>query len=466
MHIRKFCCTFAVDMRKILLVIVFIIGTCTLWGQTHHSADKLFQAGDYASAQESYRALLKSYPTNALYLYRYARCAQEQGDDTTAIQYFKKAGDRYMLKYFYMGESYMRLWYMDEAIEAYSTYLNSLKEPNEREAHVHLQIATAEKIQRYLRRVEQLQVIDSVEVALDSMLQICALSADAGNLTMDATHNIIYTNQRGDRQLHSTQVDSTYLLVTTHRLLDEWTIPDTLPETINFTPEQRSPYLLNDGITLYFAANDTNGLGGLDIYISRYNMATESYTTPENLGMPYNSPANEYFFVLDEIHHIGYLATDRFADTGRVHVYSFLIPEQKQYWRNIPTDSLVAYGRLDIFEQACLESSTKNEVLFEEENTDEIEDLCFIINDSTIYHSISDFRRPKAKEKYLEWKKVEKQYLSEQQQLKQLRLQYAEADAATQKELTPAILQLENNQSQLSKRCQILLTEIRLEEIK
>ena len=61
---------------------------------------------------------------------------------------------------------------------------------------------------------------------------------------------------------------------------------------------------------------------------------------------------------------------------------------------------------------------------------------------------------------------MEKQYLSEQQQLKQLRLQYAEADAATQKELTPAILQLENNQSQLSKRCQILLTEIRLEEIK
>ena len=61
---------------------------------------------------------------------------------------------------------------------------------------------------------------------------------------------------------------------------------------------------------------------------------------------------------------------------------------------------------------------------------------------------------------------MEKQYLFEQQQLKQLRLQYAEADAATQKELTPAILQLENNQSQLSKRCQILLTEIRLEEIK
>ena len=466
MHIRKFCCTFAVDMRKILLVIVFIIGTYTLWGQTHHSADKLFQAGDYAGAQESYRALLKNYPTNPLYLYRYARCAQEQGDDTTAIKYFQKAGDKYILKYFYMAESYMRLWHMDKAIESYSTYLNSLKEPNEREAHVHLQIATAEKIQRYLRRVEQLQVIDYVEVALDSMLEICALSADAGNLTMDATHNIIYTNQRGDRQLHSTQVDSTYLLVTTHRLLDEWTTPDTLPETINFTPEQRSPYLLNDGITLYFAANDTNGLGGLDIYISRYNMATESYTTPENLGMPYNSPANEYFFVLDEIHHIGYLATDRFADTGRVHVYSFLIPEQKQYWRNIPTDSLVAYARLEQFEKAnIMTTNDSSTVDILEKNTDEIGDFCFIINDSTIYYSLDDFQQQAARDKYNEWSKLDKQIHTEQQSLAQLRKQYAAADEATKKELTPVILQLENNQSQLRIQSEQLLQSIRNIEI-
>ena len=453
-------------MRKILLLILSIISIITLSGQTHHTADKQFQAGDYALAQEAYRALLKSYPTNALYLYRYARCAQELGDDTTAIQYFKKAGDRYMLKYFYMGESYMRLWYMDEAIEAYSTYINNLKEPNEREAHIQQQIALAEKTQRYLRRVEQLQVIDSVEVALDSMLHMCALSAEAGQLTMDATRNIIYTNQRGDRKLHSTFVDSTYLLVTTHRLLDQWTTPDTLPETINFTREQRAPYLLNDGITLYFAANDTNGLGGLDIYISRYNMATETYTTPENLGMPYNSSANEYFFVLDEVHHIGYLATDRFADTGRVHVYSFLIPEQKQYWRNISNDSLIAYARLEHFEKANLiaqEDSSNVNIM--EKNTDEIGDFCFIINDSTIYYSLDDFQNQSARDKYNEWTKLDKQYHAEQQTLTQLRKQYASADEPTKKELTPVILQLENNQSQLRIQSEQLLRSIRHIEI-
>ena len=452
---------FAGDMRKIILFIVCILSAIAALGQTHSSADKLFQSGDYAGASQAYAALLKSYPTNALYLYRYARCAQEMGNDTTAIQYFDKAGDRYKLKYFYLGESYLRLWRAEEAIEAYNTYLNTLKEPNEREAYILKRIAEAEKLQRYLRRVEKLQVIDSIEVALDSMLQVCTLSAEAGTLTWDSVGSTIYTNQRGDRQIKTTLADSTRILTTTHRLLDEWTQPDTLPHNINFTQDQRSPYILNDGVTLYFAANDSNGLGGLDIYVSRYNMATENFTTPENLGMPYNSPANEYLFVLDEMHQIGYLATDRFATEGRVHVYSFAISEQKEYWRNIAIDSLVAYARLEDFEVFTKDSLPAANPIYTEENTDEIGDFCFIINDSIVYHSLHDFQDTQAKDKYLEWVKTEEQYREELQQLASLRQQYATAEAEKKTELAPVILQLENNQSQLSRRSQLLLIEIR-----
>ena len=449
-------------MKKILLFIVCITGSIVLCGQTHSSADKQFQAGDYQGAQEAYGTLLKRYPTDALYLYRYARCAQELGDDTTAIKYFDKAGDRYKLKYFYLGESYMRLWCVKEAIEAYNTYLSTLKEPNEREAYIQQQITKAEKLQRYLRRTERIQVIDSIEVALDSMLMVCTLSAEAGTLTLDSLHSTIYTNQRGDRQLRTAIADSARVLIASHMLLDKWTQPDTLPENINFTNDQCSPYVLNDGVTLYFAANDSNGLGGLDIYVSRYNMATENYTTPENLGFPYNSSANEYLFVLDEMHRIGYLATDRFAAEGRVHVYSFAILQEKQYWRNIATDSLVAYARLEHFETSATDTIlTTHHRVTTTENTDEMGDFCFVINDSIIYYSLSDFRQNAAKEKYQEWQKANKQYLSEQQQLADLRQQYAVADEDTKKELTPIILQLENNQSHLFLQCKKLLLTIR-----
>lgn len=447
-------------MRKILFLISFSLFAFVLMGQTHSSADRLFQAGDYSNAQAEYGALLKTYPRNALYLYRYARCAQELGDFTTALRYFDLSGDRYDLKHFYVGDIHLQLWHTNEAIQAYETYLTKPNLSPERVAHVENQLRVAEKLQRYLRRVERIQVIDSIEVPIDSMLDICLLSHEAGILTRDSLGTITYTNQRGDRKLWTAPVDSSHYLLSSHRLLNAWTSPDTLPANINFTDRQTAPYVLSDGVTLYFAANDTNGLGGSDIYISRYNISTETYTTPENIGLPYNSPANEYFFLLDETRHIGYLATDRFAAEGKVHIYSFVIPEYKQYWRNLPTDSLVAYAKLRHFEFAQNDSLPLSLPTIVE-NTDEIADFTLVINDSTIYHSLTDFHQSAAKEKYIQWKHLNTQYHTEFEQLAQLRLQYATADKAQQKELTPLILRLENNQIQLLQRCQALLIEIR-----
>ena len=433
-----------------------------MMGQTHSSADRLFQEGDYAKAQSEYGALLKSYPRNALYLYRYARCAQELGDLTTALRYFDLSGDRYDLKHFYVGEIYLQLWRTEEAIAAYQTYLAKSNQSPERINHVNKQIRFAEKLQRYIRRVERLQVIDSVEVSLDSMLYAFPLSHEAGTISLDTLGNTIYINQRGDRKLWSEKVDTQLYLLSSHRLLDEWTAPDTLPTTINFTSKQTSPYLLNDGVTLYYAANDTNGLGGMDIYVSRYNISTEAYTTPENIGMPYNSPANEYLFLLDEIHQVGYLATDRFASEGKVHIYSFAIPEQKQYWRNLPADSLAAYAQLKNFERFVAEQEPLAKPIHIEEPAPIVAvDFHFILNDSVIYYSLDDFQKPAAKDKYNEWQRTERQLQSEQQMLANLRLQYATAEEDIKQELTPLILQLENNQNQLSHQCQSLLREIR-----
>ena len=443
-------------MQKILFFILCFACATTLLGQTPSSAEKLFKAGKYADAQKAYKALLKSYPSNQLYLYRYARCAQELGDDATAIKYFNKSGNRYVLKHFYSAESHLRLWEVEEAITAYETYQQ--KEPNEHVARVQKQLAKAQQLQRYLKRVEILQVIDSVHVPLNKMLQVINLSAEAGQLTWDANKSIVYTNQRNDRRLWGTKHQQNTLLVSSQRLLDSWSTPDTLPVSINYSEHQTSPFLLNDGVTLYFAAQNEEGLGGLDIYVSRYNTITESYTSPENMGLPYNSPDNEYIFAVDEVRQIGYLATDRFAKKGYVHVYSFAITWDKQYWRNLNHKTLVEYARLNKFERY----SGDNIATVQEENIpDEIADFQFVLNDSIVYTSLADFQSQAARDMYNEWKQTEQQYLSEQLQLHLLREEYANAEESRKKELTPTILRLENNQSQLHQRCQAYLQEIR-----
>jgi tetratricopeptide (TPR) repeat protein len=449
-------------MRKIILFILFSVCAVAISAQTHSSADKLFQAGEYKQAQEQYGKLLKSYPTNALYLYRYARCAQEQSDFNTAIQYFDKAGDRYMLKYFYLGEIYLQLWYAEAAITAYNKYLSSLREPNEREAYIHQQIRHAEKIQRYLKRVERLSVLDSMLVPKNEMLAQCHLSNEAGYIQYDSIGGIQYTNQRKDHRIWSSQKDSTQILLSSHRLLDTWTEPDTLPSAINFTTCQLSPYLLNDGITLYFAANDTNGLGGLDIYFSRYNTATELYTTPENMGLPYNSPGNEYMLILDEVQAIGYLATDHLAPEGYVHIYSFMLQEPKQYWRGIPIDTLVEYAqfrRIDKVDSSVINPTYTIPMQIVQDTTND-NGIHFILNDSVVYISTDEFRSLDAKNKYIKWEQLTRQHKAEQQQLTSLRKQYIEGDSIVKNGLKGQILKLENNHKN-TQYLHNLLNEIR-----
>ena len=451
-------------MQKIIIFIVCMACSITLLGQTPSSADTQFKAGKYAEAQKAYKALIKSYPSNPLFSYRYARCAQELGDDSTAIEYFILSGNRYNLKHLYIGDSYLRLWNADAAIESYHRYQE--KEPEERQEYVQQKLAEAEKLQRYLRRVEKIQVIDSVEIAIDHMLDVVKLSAEAGHLSLDSMHSIVYTNQRNDKRIWATHHEDGRILLTSHRLMDHWSNSDTLPTSINFAADQCSPYLLSDGVTLYFAAEDENGIGGLDIYISRYNTTTETYTTPENIGMPYNSPANEYMMVIDEVHQVGYLVTDRSSKPGFVHVYSFAIPEQKQYWRNLENKQLVKYAKLQQFELYTEDIAPSIEVTEVElpqitEQSVEIGDFRFVINDSVVYYSIDNFQVSDAKDKYLEWKTVEAQLQTEAQQLTELRKDYAAADEIERKALAPSIMQLEKNQYLLAQRCQSLLYDIR-----
>ena len=447
-------------MRKFQIIILFLCCLTPVWGQTAASADALFQAGDYTTAREQYAKLIKSYPNHALYLYRYARCAQELGDYAVAKQYFELSGNRYDLKHFHLAEVCLKLWDTETALASYETYLTRPNVDPDRAVYVKQQIAYTEQLQRYMRRVEKMHIIDSVDMPINQMLKACVLSAEAGQLTYDSIGQVVYTNQRQDRKLWGAQKDSMQYIVSTHRLLDHWTEPDTLPAIVNRFATQKNPYILSDGITLYYATCDSNGLGGYDLYVTRYNTSTESYTTPENLGLPYNSPANDYLLVIDEVRNIGYLATDRFSGKDSVRIYSFVPAAYKQYWRNLPADSLAAYAQLRAY---ILADNTKQEIdtLPSKLEENDIDTIRFVMNDSTVYTSLNDFKNNTARKQYQEWIKIQQTIAQEFEQLEALRYQYSQADEAERKQLAPLILRLENNQSQLLNSTKIILQEIR-----
>ncbi|MBR1787215.1 MAG: tetratricopeptide repeat protein, partial [Paludibacteraceae bacterium] len=109
-------------MRKIF-VFFFALLSLSVYSQSADKAAKLFSEGAYQEAQAVYAQLLKKSPKNQLYLYRYARCADELGQKDAAIEYFEKAGDKYALRNYYLGLLYADAYRFSEAVGCLEAYI-------------------------------------------------------------------------------------------------------------------------------------------------------------------------------------------------------------------------------------------------------------------------------------------------------------------------------------------------------
>ncbi|WP_188360911.1 OmpA family protein [Flavobacterium orientale] len=103
-----------------------------------------------------------------------------------------------------------------------------------------------------------------------------------------------------------------------------YTEPVNLGNTINTIHREQFPFVGQDG-TLYFASDGHQGLGGLDIFMSKsYN---EVFAKPINLGETINSGMDDFSFVVKEDVNIGYLASNR---KGTDNLYAFVRTENER----------------------------------------------------------------------------------------------------------------------------------------
>lgn len=71
------------------------------------------------------------------------------------------------------------------------------------------------------------------------------------------------------------------------------------------------PFLLSDGCTFYFGSRSEEGIGGYDIFRSNRDNEDGTFIAPVNMGMPYNSPFNDYMLAIDEENGFGWWVSDR-----------------------------------------------------------------------------------------------------------------------------------------------------------
>ncbi len=462
-------------LPTLLLYIPCLLASPVMRAQSADKAQKLFFDQQYEEARDQYRALLRRSPKSALYNYRYARCCYELGDDSTAIRYFEAAGDRYPLRDFYLGELYFDAYEFDRAIEAYAQYLPSLDEDDERIPALRKKMARAELAARFLARVEDIAVVDSMVVSKDDFLSYYRIASELGTLHQerillpDSTlaDQVRYTTQRQDRTYFSDSIGGCMRLFTAFRLLDGWSHPTLLPEAVNASGNVNYPFLMPDGVTLYFASDGEGSMGGYDIFITKYMPATGQYLTPENVGMPFNSPYNDYMMLVDEANGIGWFATDRYQAEGQVAIYLFVPNEATRVLRAADPAYARRAARLQAYREANLHGGAASSSKTKHNATETDDAFEFIITDRIVYTRADQFRSPEARQAWQRLNDLKKKQEKTRTELAGLRQTYAQAsDETEQAAIAPKILALEKRMQEQEAQMHDLAQQVRNNEIK
>lgn len=191
------------------------------------------------------------------------------------------------------------------------------------------------RAQRMAQLAETAQVLDSIHttwgrLGLDLERLLTNLDTRRNwvgffstELRQDGTLHYTYTTQLRRIRLESFSHDSLGRMVRYERIGGKYELDEEAFRSLDeVSPGAKAfPYVMSDGLRILFAQDKEDGLGGYDLYMSRYKVEEGTYFRPSLLGMPYNSPANDYLLIYDEANDRTLLVSDRFCDDGQIAIY-------------------------------------------------------------------------------------------------------------------------------------------------
>lgn len=471
-------------MKKIYaLFLLFCLFTVGVSAQTLTQAKALYDKGQYEQAKPAFKKFVRSQPSNGNYNLWYGVCCLKTGEPAEAIKYLETAVKRRTPGgQLYLAQAYNDTYRFEDAVETFEEYIAELTKRKRSTTEAERLLEKSKANLRMLKGVEQVYLIDSFVVDKKDFLEAYKISPESGKLFMydayfdtpEGKGGTVYETELGNKIYYSElQQDSTLSILSRNKMLDEWGKGSILPGSINEAMNANYPYVSADGVTIYYAADGAGSMGGYDIFVTRYNTNTDSYLTPENVGMPFNSPYNDYMYVIDEFNNLGWFASDRFQPEGKVCVYVFIPNTSKQVYNyeNMDRQELIRLARIHSIsdtwtdDKAVEEARQRlQEALSQKPSAKKVHDFEFVIDDEHIYHTASDFHSPQAKALFMNLLQIEKNYNQQQGKLAALRNQYIRATKSEKEKMAPAIIDLEKRIRQMAIEIDQMEVKVRNQE--
>lgn len=322
----------------------------------------------------------------------------------------------------------------------------------------------------YIGRVEKIIIIDSISLPKSEFFKYYKLPVSSGTLGdgsmlpagVDADADYVFTNESEDFKLWAEQ-DSTgyYRIMETSRLTDgSWSTPGVIDEDLAYGSDAIYPFMMSDGVTLYYASDGDASMGGYDIMIAKRDATDGTFLQPSNIGFPYNSPYDDYMMAIDEFNGVGWWATDRKQLDDELTVYVFVVNDIRQ---NYPEDEddIVAKARIDDYMATQPEDEDFEELLGTIDQIDPSERTRkhdFTLHTSgKIYHFYEDLPNNAAVEAMKKYLWAAEELEKNENSLMEARKEYHEGESDTlANEISVAERNIEKQREQVRK----LLSEV------
>lgn len=351
------------------------------------------------------------------------------------------------------ADQLIREYQFDKAAQVLQREISAASRTGKSTERLEAELARANLGQDMLRGTEKVTFIDSIVVSRQHVLSTLRLSREAGQLmSMQSvlgkllqppavTGESVFVNELADRIVFAAtdSVGKGKAIYMAYRTGKDWGAPAPLDGLDDSSADRDYPFMMPDGSTLYFAAQGEESLGGYDIFVTRYNSSTRTYLKPENVGMPFNSPANDYLMGIDEAKGLGFFVTDRNQPADSACIYIFIPTSTRDVYELTAANTDEVRGAAQIrsirasqTDEAAVKAALRR--MQEAKDADAQTDgqaRRYVIDDHTVYTRLSDFRSEAARRIAEQADEVERQVEALEEERETLALQAAQGQRSS-----------------------------------
>ncbi|KAB2871294.1 MAG: hypothetical protein F9K37_03670 [Bacteroidales bacterium] len=296
-------------------------------------ADSLLNKLHFTQALSIYDELIKEYPRDPNIQYPLGICyLMGTRNLDKAIEYLTKASTANVpnMVYFFLAEALRQNYQFNEAIDYYRRFTISGGSRDIKLKDVEPLVTLCENGSFLTRYIFTPTVLDTKSLSSKDFYNYYSVAPSSGSFTSIPENLLTPTDKKmnhqsvmfypknpqvGDYVYYSSYGNSTSFGKDIFRIKFQddgyWSKPEVIGDVVNSFFDDDFPYMAPDGVTLYFSSKGHYGMGGYDIYKSVYNPKTRLWSTAENLGFPYNSPFDDFLYVVGDADSLVCFATNR-----------------------------------------------------------------------------------------------------------------------------------------------------------